>query len=318
MIKKSPKIIYFGTSDFSAAILQGLVKNSYKPILVITVPDKPVGRKQILTPCPVKKIAQKYNIPIEQPEKIKDSLEKKIKNIEPDIGIVAAYGKIIPKKILEIPEYGLFNVHPSLLPKYRGPSPIQTAILDGIKKTGVTIFKINEKIDEGSIAGVKKILIEKNDNSETLRKKIIEPTIELLIELIPKLIKNEIKLKNQDHSKVSYTKIIKKEDGKINWNNDAEKIERKIKAFYPWPGTFCFWKKDKKLLRVKIIEAKAQKQNSNHPIGKVFLTPEKEPAVKCKKDYIILKKIQIEGKNPVSGKEFLRGNENFIGTILKY
>ncbi len=296
------KIIFMGTPGFGAIILEGLIKNNYKPALVITAPDKPVGRKQILTPPLVKIIAQKYKIPVEQPKKV---LNYKLQatRMKPDLIIIAAYGEIIPKEILEIPKHGCLNVHPSLLPKYRGPSPIQTIILNGDKETGTTIILIDEKMDHGPIITNRQLPIsDPKITTDELSKELAVLSIDLLVEIIPKWINGEIKARPQDKSKATYTKIIKKEDGKINWKKSAIEIERQIRAFYPWPGTFTFWKGK----RIKILKAEASKT-----------APENNLAIKCGKDYLIIKKLQPEGKKPIEINDFLRGHPDFINFIPK-
>jgi len=293
---KSLKLIFIGTPEFGAIILEGLIKNNYKPVLVVTGLDKPVGRKQILTSSEVKVPAKKYNILLFQPKKIKET-ELKIKKLKPDLIITAAYGQVLPKEILEIPKHGCLNIHPSLLPKYRGASPIQTAILNGDEKTGITIYLMDKKIDHGPIIFSIKFKIPDNDNYQIISQKLAELSVKLLIKTIPKWINGGVKPKPQNESKATYTKIIKKEDGKINWNKSAQEIERQIKAFYPWPGSFTFIKKNN-ILRVKILKANVSKK----PKG-LF--------VKCKKDYLIIDNLQLEGKKPITGQEFLRGYKNF-------
>jgi len=280
-----PKIVFIGTPDFAATILEATVRYSlFVVYCVVTAPDKPVGRKQILTPPPVKISAQKYNIPVLQPEILANS-KSQITNYKPDLIIVAAYGQVLPKEILEIPKYGCLNVHPSLLPKYRGPSPIQTTILNGDKETGVTIILMDKKIDHGPIISNSKFKIQNSKFTyEELLKKLANLGAKLLIETIPKWINGEIKPKTQAESKATYTKILKKEDGKIDWKKSAEEIERQVRAFYPWPGSFTFIKKNNKVIRVKILEAEVSKSNQ-----------------------LIIKKVQPEGKKPMGFEEFKRG-----------
>jgi len=361
MQKSKCKIIFIGTSEFGAIILDKLAKNDFKPILVITTPDKPVGRKQVLTPSPVKVMAQKRKIPVEQPDKIRN-LKLEIRNLKPDLGIVAAYGNLIPKDILDIPKYGFINVHPSLLPKYRGPSPIQTAILNGDKETGVSIILMDEKMDHGPILAQRELKFSifplgsrwdptgsQRDNFSTriplgsygipegqfsnksqtsnskitykeLHNKLAKLGTELLIKTIPKWIKGEIKPIPQDESKATYTKILKKEDGRLDWRKTAEEIERQIRAFDPWPGSFTFWPvlKDT-LIRVKILKAGVFKypNGKKYPIGKVLVVPQNEIAVQCGKDFLVAEKLQLEGGKIMGSEEFLRGHPDFIGTILK-
>ncbi len=337
------KIIFIGTSEFGAIILEELCKSKHKPILVVTVPDKPVSRKQILTPSPVKLMAQKYNIPIEQPERI-ENCKLKIENLKPGLIVVAAYGEIIPKEILEIPKNGSLNVHPSLLPKYRGPAPIQYAILNGDKETGVTIILVDKKMDHGPILAQRELEI-RNPKSEIftptpkfgvgasksqipnfkityseLLIKLAKLGAELLVETIPKWIKGEIKPKPQDESEATYTKILKKEDGMIDWQKSAEEIERQIRAFDVWPGNYTFWRLLKGMvLRIKILKARVfiSPSPETYHIGKVLVVPQNEIGVQCGKDFLVIEKLQMEGGKVMGAEEFLRGHLDFIGTILK-
>ena len=215
-LKKVPlpyKIVFLGTPEFAATILEELVRKDWGISVVVTEKDKPVGRRQILTPPPVKKVAIKYNLVVKQPEKILN-LKSQILNLKPNLLVTAAYGQILPKEILEIPKYGSLCIHPSLLPKYRGPSPIQFAILNGEKETGVTIFKMDEKIDHGAILANLKLKIENLKlNSQELSKKLSNLASSLLLETLPLYLDGKIKPKPQNHKKATYTKMIKKEDG---------------------------------------------------------------------------------------------------------
>src|SRR3989344_2370441 len=226
------RYVFFGTPKFAATILEKLIDSGYIPDAVICNPDEPIGRKRILTPPPVKIIAKKFNFSIFQPLKLRGNLEffDRIKKIKPDLAIVVAYGKIIPKEILGIPIYGFINVHGSLLPAYRGASPIQNAILNGEEKTGIILIKLDEEMDHGSIISNVECRISKIDTCETLSKKLAEMGGKLLIKTIPDYLAGKIKLIEQNHAKATYTAIIKKEDGKINWSKSAEEIERMTRA----------------------------------------------------------------------------------------
>jgi methionyl-tRNA formyltransferase len=317
------KIVFMGTPEFSAIIFERLIKQlsvfSYQLSVVVTAPDKPVGRKQILTPPPVKIIAQKYEIPVAQPEKIA-SLKSEILNLKPDLIVVAAYGQILPKEILEIPKFGCLNVHPSLLPRWRGPSPIQYTILNGDEKTGVTIIKMTEKVDSGPIIAQKELssLIGK-ETYEILHNQLAELGAKLLIETIPKWIKGEIEPKPQDESKTTYTKILTREDGKIDWKKSAEDLERQIRAFNPWPESFAFWSKNKEKIRIKILKARVLKiiDSKIYSIGKTLIAPQNELCVQTGRGFLIIEKLQPEGKKEMFSEDFLRGHPDFIGTILK-
>jgi len=303
MVKKYYKIIFWGTPDFAVTILNSMVKNSWKPIAVVTEPDKPAGRKRIITPPPVKIAAEKYNIKIFQPENPLD-IKNQLKNLNPDLFIVTAYGKILPKEILDIPKFGSLNIHPSLLPKYRGASPIQATILNGDKETGITIILMDEKIDHGSIIAQRKLDFPLNKITyQKLSEKLSELGAKLLIETLPKWLNKEIKPKKQNHLKASYVKKIKREDGHINWTKSAEEIERMIRAYWPWPSAYT--KIRKKIL--KIIDSEVLKIKHNKKPGTVFLTKDKKLAVACGKNALILKEIQLEGRKKVKAKDFLNG-----------
>ncbi len=268
----SYKIIFIGTSQFAAPALKNLVENNYNIITVITGLDKPA-------PSPVKQTALKYNLKILQPEKISD-IAFEISDLKPDLIITAAYGQIIPKNILNAPKFGCLNLHPSLLPKYRGPSPIQTAILNNDKTTGLTIMLMDEKMDHGPIVSQTEIKIDDRDNCQTLEKKLSKKAALFLIKTLPKYFQNQIKPKPQEEAKASYTKMLAREDGKIDWKQTAREIERKVRAFYPWPGTWTeFNGKRIKILKAKVVNKKLE-----------------------------LELVQPAGKKPMTGEEYFRGN----------
>jgi len=287
------KYIFFGTPEFAAIVLEKLINTGYIPEAVICNPDEPVGRKQILTSPPVKRLIANSGQLIEIFQPVNKSgllaISRKLLAIKPDLAIIAAYGKIIPKEILDIPRYGTLNVHGSLLPKYRGASPIQHAILNGDKETGVTIMKIDEEMDHGNIISNLKTQISKVDTYDSLSQKLAISGAKLLIKIIPDYISGRIKPIEQDHSKATYTKIIKKEDGKIDWSKSAEEIERMTRAFYPWPTAWTTW--NGKIL--KILEAEVCGNN------------------------LAIKKLQLEGGKILSIREFLNGHKDFSVACLK-
>ncbi len=314
----SLKIIFMGTPKFGAIILEKLADSPYKPILVVTETDKPVGRKKALTPPSVKVVAEKYEIPVLQPEKIRNS-ELEIRNLKPDLIIVAAYGKILPEEILEIPKYGCLNVHPSLLPRWRGPSPVQSAILNGDADSGVTIMKIAEKVDAGPILIQRELKLEGKETYDVLHNKLGEMGGDLLIKIIPEWITGKIDPQLQPESKATYTRILKKEDGKINWGKSAEEIERQIRAFDLWPGSFTFWEKSGILIRIKILKARVlnRADSQAYPIGKTLVAGQNELCIQTGKGFLIVERLQLEGKKEIDSEEFIRGHPDFIGTILK-
>lgn len=285
---------FFGSPEFAAVVLKRLIENGFIPELVVTNPDRPKGRKKIITPPLVKEkilgLAPeiKNRIKIFQPENLDSKLN--FGDFKFDFFLVAAYAQIIPKSVFQMPRLGTIGVHPSLLPKFRGPSPIQSFILSGESETGTTLFLMDEKVDNGPIISQKKLEIDKNEleqiNYKTLEKKLAELSADLLIKTLPKFVKDEINLQPQDDSQATYTQKIKIEDAYIKpeYLNKAEnqggkkvlEIWRKIRAFNPEPGTWTLRQAQGKQKRMKILEA--------------VLTPEGK---------LKLKKIQFEGKNPV-------------------
>lgn len=275
------KYIFFGTPEFATIVLDKLIKAGYKPQAVFNNPKESTA-----------------------------VLIERIKNLKPDLAIVAAYGKIFPKEIFGIPKFGFVNIHGSILPKYRGPSPIQAAILSGDEKTGVTIMKLDEKMDHGPILDKYEIPISKSETYESLSKKLAEIGAELLIKIIPDYISGKIKLVSQAHSKATYTGLIKKENGKIDWSKNARDLERMIRAYNPWPSAWTIW--NNKIL--KIFEAGIS-ADGGKKTGEVFLKGS-ELAIKCGENILIIKKLQLEGGKILSAREFLNGHKDFIDSVL--
>lgn len=234
------KIVYFGTPEFSSIILQKLITNNYKPVLVITAPDRPVGRQGSTSPTPVKKTAKEHNIPVKTYGSLRnrEDVETEIKSYQPDLILVAAYGKIIPQNILDIPKLYPLNIHGSILPKLRGASPVQYAILEGLTETGITLMVMNDKMDEGDILKIKKITIEKQETSPSLFAKMATDAADFLIETLPEIISGTLKPQPQDHTKATYTKLINKADGEFNYLKPPKNLSNMIRAYYPWPGVF--------------------------------------------------------------------------------
>jgi len=317
---KKLKTIFCGTPEFALPVLKKLQKTPWIEICcVVTAPDKPAGRGQNLCSPPVKKLAQSLGLPILQPIKLKKALSR-FYFLQPEIIVVAAYGKIFPQELLEMPFYGCLNLHPSLLPKYRGPSPIQFALLNGEKETGVTLMKMTEKMDAGPIYAQSKTKIKPNDTSLTLSQRLAQRSAWLLLKTLPKIIQNQITPQPQDETQATYTKLLTKEDGQIFWNKPAEEIEKQIRAFSYWPGSFTFFKDKKGLIRrLKIHQAKIVTWldlSTQRNYGEVFSNENKELLVQTGDGCLCLEKVQLEGKKPVSGREFLKGYPEIIGQIL--
>ncbi|TES86120.1 MAG: methionyl-tRNA formyltransferase [Candidatus Aminicenantes bacterium] len=242
------KIVFFGSPVLALPSLKKLLETDHSIDLIITQPDRPSGRGKKLMPCPVKKTALDLNIPYYQPLKIrKDEIAlDKIKEIEPDLNVVVAYGQIIPSSIIYLPRYNSLNVHFSLLPKYRGASPVQKALLDGEAKTGITIFELNEKMDEGDILVQEEVNVFPDENAADLEARLAQKGADLLIKAIAQI--DKLKHRKQDHSQATYAPKIRKEDGKIDWTKNSLYIERRVRAFTPWPSAYAFLKD----IRIKI------------------------------------------------------------------
>lgn len=313
------KIIFIGTAKFAAIILERLASTTNKPFLVISSPDKPVGRKQVLTSPEVISVAQKYKIPTVQPKKIsqfKEDLEK----LSPDLIIVAAYGQIIPENILSLPQLGSFNIHPSLLPLWRGPSPIQSTILQGDKKTGTTIMKMVKELDAGPILSQEEIELTGQESFSQLHDTLANLSYELLVKTLTNLLSKKFSLTPQEETQATYSQKLEKKDGKIDWQKPAEVIERQIRAFASWPGSYTYFNNGKEVKKLEIIKAKVYPLTKEDPPplpGKVLIAPQKKVIVQTGKGFLLIEELQMEGKKRTTVEEFLRGYPHFINTILK-
>lgn len=314
MFHDKPKIVFLGTPEFALPTLEALIKNDLAPALVVTQPDKKVGRKQNLALPPIKEMALGNNLAIAQPNNKKE-LADIFSHQNFEVAILVAYGMIIPDEIINQPKFGFLNLHPSLLPKYRGPAPIQTVLLNGDNKTGVSIIKLVKAIDAGPIIAQKEIKIESTDNAQILHDKLARLGAELLVKVLADYLAGQIKPKLQDESQATFTKIIEREDGLIDWSKSAQQIACQFRAFYPWPGVFTHLAgKRLKIADLGVLEGVLE---DNLASGAVFLGPNSELAVKCGQGTVQLKTVQLEGKKEMSGQEFLRGQKDLVGQILK-
>jgi len=297
-----------GTPEFAQNILKNLVKSEDKVIAVVSPPDRPKGRGQKLEPSPVKTFALEHKLLVLQPEKVREpEFIKKVWDLSPDLIVVSAFGQILPKELLTIPKLGAINVHASLLPKYRGASPIQCAILNGDSQTGITIMQMVEKMDAGAILLQKAIPIEPFDTAGSLSQKLSELGGELLIEAIKLLKAGKIEPKPQDESQASFAPLLKKDDGKIDWQKSAEQIWRQIRAFNPWPGAFIGEGKS----QIKIWEAEPGQAQAEP--GQILEAHRRWIEVACGKGSLRIKELQPVGKKRMSAEAFLAGHKIKIG-----
>lgn len=297
------KIVFMGTPDFADESLKALYNAGYEISAVFTKPDMPVGRKHILTPPIVKTTAEKLNIPVYQPTTLKDGKAFEIlQEINPDLIVVVAYGKILPKEILDLPEYGCINVHASLLPKYRGASPIQWSIVCGEKVTGVTTMYLNEGMDTGDVLLKAETEIKEAETAEQLWDRLSLMGAELLIKTVKGLADNTITPVKQDEALATYAPIIKKQDGLIDWSKSAYEINCKIRGLHSWPVAYT--KLDGKM--IKIFSAEIIKKSGKS--GEV-LEGESEIIVACGENSLKITEIQAEGSKRMSADDFLRGKK---------
>lgn len=306
-------VVFFGTSNFAVPTLKSLIDNQYNIAAVYTVPDKPAGRKQILTPPAVKELSLEHSLKVIQPKTLKDdSTFEEFKSLQSDLCVVAAYGKLIPDRYLEIPQYKFLNIHPSLLPKYRGPSPIQSAILNGDTETGLTIMVVDAEMDHGPILKQATYDLRPTTNFIQAYTDLAHLGARLLSEVILDWVEGKIKPVEQDHSQAAICKKITREDGKIDWSQPAQKIHNQIRALNPDPGTWTMW--NGKVVNIK--EAKIL--NDKYPnikAGEIIQT-ENRVLVGTGSEPLILQKIQLEGTKEMSIDEFIRGRKDFINSKL--
>lgn len=307
-LSKQLSFVFFGTDEFSVKFLASLKDAGFQPALVVTMPDKPKGRKMVLIPPPVKKWAIENNIKFIQPANLKDpELSCQLKARSYQLFLVASYGKIIPQTILDLPKYGTLNIHPSLLPKYRGATPLESAVLSGDNTTGVTIIKVDAEMDHGPIIAQTKISLALGQPYyEELRDKLAEAGAKLLAAKIEDYLAGKIIPKEQDHSQATYTRKIAKTDGQINLNDDPKLNYRKIRAFTPWPGTYFF---------IHPVRSKSPLGDSSRPVSggreaSNRVNNNSQPfRVLIKKARLVNSELKIdrvlpEGRNEISWTEF--------------
>lgn len=297
-----------GTPEFAVPGLQALLKSSdFEIVGVYTQPDKPVGRKMILTPPPIKTAALTKGLPIFQPEKIKAEADN-IRSLKPDLIVVIAYGKIIPQTILDIPQYGCVNVHASLLPKYRGASCLAAPILNGDEESGVTIMKMDAGMDTGDIIKQAGIKLSAKETLSSLHNRLSALGAEILADTLKEYINGTINPQKQDESQASYVPLIKKEDGRLQVNLSAAELERRIRAYNPWPGAFLLLNNGEK---IKVLEADTEISANTGKIGEIY-TKNGQLALNCGQDILFILKLQRENRKAMNASDFLKGNQDIL------
>ena len=311
------KIVFMGTPKFAVPVLEMLIEN-YGVDLVITQPDKKVGRKKVLTPPPIKVVALEKNIKVLQPEKISTDEEtyNTLKELNPDIIITAAYGQLVPEKILEIPEHKCINVHGSLLPKLRGGAPIQYSILEDHGKTGITIMYMVKKLDAGDMISKVEVDILDSDNYETLHDKLSIAGRDLLNDTLPKIFSGDISPEKQDDEEATFARNILREDEKIDWNTSARDVFNKVRALDSTPGAFTYLEGN--VLKIWSTEEVKQDFESNFDkVGTIIKQDKKSIYILCGKNTVLkVNELQVSGKKRMPVVNFLSNKKDYVGTVL--
>ena len=296
------KIVFMGTSNFAVPILKSLYQNGYPISVVYTQPPKKSNRGLKLSKSPINLFAENITLDVRTPQSLKNNNEEELflNELKPDIILVVSFGQMIPKNLLNIPKYGFLNVHASLLPKWRGAAPIQRSIMNLDRETGISIMRINENLDEGPVCNQYSLNISEKINSEELSEKLSVIASEKILDILDNIYDDNIEFKDQDHSKATYAKKIQKKEGKIDWNENAEKIIGKINGLYPYPGAFFSFNGE----RYKIL--KAEKSNTNGKAGSIV---SENFEVCCGEGSIKVLSIQREGKRVQQINEFLLGTQ---------
>ncbi len=321
MSSRARKIVYFGTSAFAVPPLLSLLGDGrFEVAAVVTQPDKPAGRKGEARPSPVAVAARQRGLRLLQPAKLKDEgVQRELSGLAPDLFVVAAYGKILPQAVLDIPGSGALNLHGSLLPKYRGASPIQEAIRAGEAKTGVTLMLMDREMDHGPVYAAAEAPIAADDTYGSLETKLAALAADLLVDSINRIAGGHLHPVEQRHDQATFTRILSRQDGFVSWEKEsAAEIERKLRAFDPWPGTYAVWKRqDGQPLRLKIIKARPLEVAGRPAAPGTIFAAGKKLAVWTRSGALELIEVQIEGKKPASGQALMNGYQDLVGSVLE-
>ncbi|MCX8061230.1 MAG: methionyl-tRNA formyltransferase [Anaerolineales bacterium] len=312
-LKQFPRIVFMGSPCFAVPCLQRLVQH-YNVVGAVTQPDRPAGRGNQMSSPPVKEVAIQLGLPVIQPHRLSEPTAfNQLKQWQPDLIVVAAFGQILKKNVLDLPHHGCINVHASLLPRWRGAAPIPAAILHGDRETGITIMQMDEGVDTGPILRQRATPILDSDNSLTLSSRLAEIGADLLIETLGDYLNGKIVPQNQNNEKATYAPLLKKEEGELDFNQAAEVLWRKVRAFNPWPSAFTYLEGS----RLIIHEASPINIEHNYPIGQT-IRYQKKAAIATAKGILELITVQPSGKKPISGTDLLNGYRNWGQVILPH
>jgi methionyl-tRNA formyltransferase len=306
------RLLFMGTPDFAVPVLEALI-GQYEVVGVVTQPDQRVGRGRKVEASPVKVVALAHDLPVLQPPSLRrPEAVAELRALAPEVIVVAAFGQILRAEVLDIPPKGCLNVHASLLPRYRGAAPVAAAILAGEEETGVTIMLMDEGMDTGPILSQATCPISPQDTRESLSAKLAQLGADLLMDTLPRWLAGEIEPRPQDHSQATYSRIIAKEDGLIDWSQSAVEIWRQCRAYYPWPSTHTYWRG--KLL--KVLKAKALPHWSGEGEPGWVVALHEGLAVATGEGALLLGEVQLAGKRAMDAEDFARGQRDLVGSEL--
>jgi methionyl-tRNA formyltransferase len=309
------RVVFMGTPEFALPALERLAAGAYEIVGVYTQPDRPAGRGQQTTAPPVKRWALAHGLRVFSPATFrKPEAVEELRSLRPELVVVAAYGKLLPPAVLDIPPKGAVNIHPSLLPKYRGASPVAAAILAGDTVTGVTIMLLDEGMDSGPVLAQRREPVQPEDTTQSLTRRLALAGAELLMETLPSWLAGAIRPLPQDPAQATMCPRISKEDGEINWTRPAEEIARRVRAYYPWPGSATRWRGK----GLKVIRAQAVLQSAGEPGTVALLGTEagKALVIACGLGALRIDEVQPEGRRPMGAQEFLAGYKAITGERL--
>ena len=309
---KSKRIIFMGTPNISSKVLEGMILDGYNVVAVIAQPDREVGRKKILEPVPTKVVAEKYNIPVYQPVKIRKEYEF-VNELHPDVIVTLAYGQIVPQGLLDIPKQGCINLHGSLLPKYRGAAPIQYALINNEKVTGMTLMKMVKEMDAGEMYATEEVAISSDDNATSLFEKMGDAALKLILRVLPDYLEGKIKGVEQDESLVTFAPSIKPEEEKIDLNKSKEEIFGWIRGLSEVPGAYLYFDN----LKLKIYCAQIISDEILGEVGEIVKADKFGLHIQTKNGILSLLDLQLEGRKRMDYKSFLNGHSQVLHQILK-
>ena len=307
-------LIFMGTPSFAVPVLQALLDSDYRVVAVCTQPDRRSGRKRQLLLSPVKAVAVNNRIPLVQPKTLRSpEVVEELARFHPDLIVVAAFGLILPPAVLSLPRSGCLNVHPSLLPRHRGPSPVASAILGGDEVSGVSIMLMNEGMDSGAVLARQEVPISPEDTAGSLTAKLAQLGAVLLVDTLPRWLEGRIEPQPQDESQASYSRRLTSEDGELDWHLPAVELWREIRAYNPWPGCYTCWQGR----RLKVHQAAPlSRRVEQGGIGEVVALPSGGVGVVTPEGVLELRQVQLEGKQEMPVAEFIRGQRSFVGSVL--